>query len=168
MLESEGLSPRWHLIGSLQTNKVRQVVGRTALIHSVDRIGLAEEIGRCSVRSGMTTPVLLQFNLSHEESKHGFDESEAERALDACSRIPGICMEGLMTMAPLAGGSSAAAQAFDTARRLFERLRDSGVADPDVFCRLSMGMSGDFPEAIRAGATIIRVGSAVFGVRHPL
>ena len=165
-LSGEGLSPRWHLIGTLQTNKVRQVAGRTELIHSVDRLDLAQEIDRRSQAMGIATSILLQVNIAHEASKHGFDPAETARSLAEMARMPGLRVEGLMTMAPLDGGMAAAEDTFGAARGLFDRLRAAGDADPAVFRLLSMGMSGDYEAAIRAGATHVRVGGAIFGPKN--
>ncbi len=164
-LSVEGLTPHWHLIGTLQTNKVRHVIGRTTLIHSVDRIELAAEIGRRSAAQGICTSVLLQFNIAREASKHGFEADAAMESLAATAAIPGLAVEGLMTMAPLEGGLPEAERTFLAARRLFDRIRASGLVDPASFCRLSMGMSGDYTVAIPAGATLVRVGGAIFGPR---
>lgn len=155
--------PRWHLIGTLQTKKARQIVGKTVLIHSLDRPDLAVELGKRSVALGLTTDVLMQFNIAREPSKHGYDVEAAESALAQCVSTPGLTVRGIMVMAPLAGGSDRARETFEAARALYERLRNGGIADPVRFNQLSMGMSGDVAEAIRAGATIVRVGSAIFG-----
>ena len=165
ILAAEGLHPRWHLIGTLQTNKVRQVAGKTCLIHSVDRPQLASEISRRSESLGIRTPVLLQFNIAGEESKHGYDPSTALDALSQAAALKGLSIEGLMAMAPLEGAMTAAERTFEAAKALFDRLRASGCVDSAVFCKLSMGMSGDYEAAIHAGATHIRVGSLIFG--HP-
>lgn len=164
-LADAGLTPRWHLIGTLQTNKVRQVLGRTVLIHSVDRLELAREIDRRSQARGIRTSILLQVNIAREASKHGFDPEDTAISLAEMSRFSGLRIEGLMTMAPLEGGLAAAEETFGAARGLFERLRTSGDTDPAVFHLLSMGMSGDYEAAIRAGATHVRVGGAIFGSR---
>ncbi len=153
---------RWHMIGTLQRNKVRQIIGKTALVHSLDRTALAVELGKRSVARDVVTDVLLQFNLTGEASKHGYTAAEAQHALAACAAIPGIAIRGIMAMAPLVGGSDAAKRTFATARALFERLRTDGCVSRTRFCHLSMGMSGDYVEAIQEGATIIRVGSILF------
>ena len=162
-LASRELHPQWHLIGTLQTNKVRQVVGKTCLIHSVDRLPLASEISRRSEALDIRTPVLLQFNIAGEESKHGYDPSDALEALAQAAALKGLSIEGLMAMAPMEGAVPAAEKTFEAAKNLYDRLRASGVVDAAVFCKLSMGMSGDYEAAIHAGATHIRVGSLVFG-----
>ena len=105
----------------------------------------------------------MQVNVARESSKHGFDPEDAARSLAVMSRLPGLRIKGLMAMAPLEGGLAAAEDAFGTAHILFERLRSAGGADPAVFHLLSMGMSGDYEAAIRAGATHVRVGEAIFG-----
>lgn len=155
--------PHWHLIGTLQTRKARQIVGKTTLVHSLDRVELAIELGKRSEALGIKTDVLMQFNIAREPSKHGYDAREADFALEQCVATPGLAVRGIMVMAPLAGGTDVARETFEAARTLYDRLRSGGVADPAVFNHLSMGMSGDVAEAIRAGATIVRVGSAIFG-----
>jgi uncharacterized pyridoxal phosphate-containing UPF0001 family protein len=130
---------------------------------SLDRPELAVELGRRSVALGITTDVLMQFNIAREPSKHGFDAEAADAALAQCVSTPGLAVRGIMVMAPLAGASDKARKTFEAARALFERLRAGGIADPVLFDQLSMGMSGDVAEAIRAGATIVRIGTAIFG-----
>ena len=105
----------------------------------------------------------MQFNIAREPSKHGYDVEEAESALEQCVSTPGLAVRGIMVMAPLAGGPGKARETFEAARALFDRLRSIGLADPARFNQLSMGMSGDVAEAIRAGATIVRIGTSIFG-----
>lgn len=158
-----GLFPqvRWHFIGTLQSNKVQHVVGKAHLIHSVDSFRLLERIDRVAQARGVVQPVLLQVNVSHEESKHGMDASEAEEALTASVEMPGVEVQGLMTIAPLARAESVR-WVFRELRGLFETMnamRFNGVE----LTQLSMGMTNDFEVAIEEGATIVRVGRAIFG-----
>lgn len=159
-----GLMPRWHLIGTLQRNKVRQIVGCAHLIHSVDSLDLLNEISRRSEQLGILTDLLLQVNVSGEASKHGFAPDSAAAAAERAAVLPGIRVCGLMTMAPLTDRPDDTLPVFDAARRLFEDLADR-LGRPPSFAALSMGMSQDFRQAIRCGATHVRIGSAIFGPR---
>lgn len=154
----------FHLIGTLQTNKVRHVVGQVELIHSVDSTRLLETIAQRAEHLGIVQRVLLQVNVSGEDTKHGFDPEEIERVLDLAVSLPHVAVEGLMTMAPIADEA--------TTRKVFSDLRKLLVASRDYAVgrgynaiqlkELSMGMSGDFQVAIEEGATLVRVGSALF------
>lgn len=145
----------WHFIGPLQRNKVRQVRPAVSLLHSLDRIELAHAWMK---GPGQAPPVLIQIKLGAEETKHGFEPGEAERALVACESL-GVRVIGLMAIPPPATVS-------DEVRRWFRTLRElrDQLDRPDLV-ELSMGMSQDFEVAIEEGATIIRVGSAIFGAR---
>ena len=148
----------WHLIGHLQRNKVARVLPYVRLIHSVDSMRLAEEIDR---RATGPAAVLLEINVSGEPAKHGFAPDQVEPLLLELAAYPNLHIRGLMTMASLEGGQSAAAEQFASLRELRDKL--SRVAPPNIQLKeLSMGMSGDFEVAIREGATIVRVGSALF------
>ena len=158
-----GLFPeaRWHFIGTLQSNKVQHVVGKACLIHSVDSLKLLERIDRVAEALGVVQPVLLQVNIAHEGSKHGMDRAEAEDVLRASLEMPGVSVRGLMTMAPNARPESVR-WVFRDLRDLFESLsamRFNGVE----LSELSMGMTNDFGVAIEEGATIVRIGRAIFG-----
>ncbi len=147
----------WHFIGPLQRNKVRRVRTAVTLLHSLDRVELAEAWLK---GPGRAPPVLLQVHLGGEATKQGFDESEVEAAVDRCEAL-GVTVRGLMTIPPPANDPDDARPWFRTLRRLRDVVRD---AHPEV-TELSMGMTGDFEAAIAEGATIIRVGSAIFGPR---
>jgi pyridoxal phosphate enzyme (YggS family) len=151
---------RWHLIGTLQKNKARQVVGRFALIHSVDRDDLAAELSRRSV-GGSRQPVLIQVNCSGEPQKGGVDWGDFRRLLEACVALPGIDVRGLMTMAALADDPETQRPVF---RRLRE-LRDEAVTAGFELPELSMGMSGDYLVAVEEGATMVRLRTLLFGER---
>ncbi|MCB1137019.1 MAG: YggS family pyridoxal phosphate-dependent enzyme [Chlamydiia bacterium] len=156
LLEKLSLAPpdvRWHLIGTLQRKKVAKLVGVAALIHSVDSLDLAQRISEVSAERGLVSAVLLQVNTSGEESKHGFSPAELRAAHPALRAMPGLCLEGLMTMAPLTEDEAVIRACFADLRRLRDEL---GLRE------LSMGMSHDYPIAIQEGATILRVGSALF------
>ena len=145
----------WHFVGSLQANKVKYLVGRVALVHTVDREDLAAEISRRSVRAAAVTRVLLEVNVAGEASKAGCRPEEAARLAEAVRRLPGVALEGLMCIPPAEGDP----------RPHFAALR--GLRDRLGLAELSMGMSGDYPVAIEEGATLVRVGTAIFGERPP-
>lgn len=161
-LSRRGLHPFWHLIGTLQRNKVRQVVGKTALIHSVDSADLLDEIDRRSQTAGLRTAVLLQINTSGESSKHGFTPQQTLAAARLALRCPGIRLRGLMTMAPLSEAPETSRPVFRRAADLFAEIRELS----DDIAILSMGMSQDYAVAIACGATHIRLGTAIFGPRN--
>ena len=152
------------LIGHLQSNKVKKIVPLVDGIDSVDSLKLANRIHMASVESQTIMPVLLQYNTSEGASKSGFEtEDDLFRALDAMEDLQGIRIGGLMTIGPLAGGEKETRSAFALLRELQQKCL---VRYPHFdFSALSMGMSGDFPLAIREGATMVRVGTALFGKR---
>ncbi|MFP5352345.1 MAG: YggS family pyridoxal phosphate-dependent enzyme [Actinomycetota bacterium] len=156
------LPVEWHFIGHLQTNKARHVVGTARLIHSVDRLGLAEAIARRARSLGVEQEVLIEVNVSGEASKHGAEPARALSLAEEVDALGGIKVRGLMTMAPLADRAEASRPVFSELRDLGERLRQ---AFPDAV-ELSMGMSRDFEVAIEEGATLVRVGEAIFGPRR--
>lgn len=149
---------QWHLIGHLQRNKAKSVLGATALIHSVDSLRLAERISEVVTER---MPVLCEVNVSGEESKDGFTQDELLCAWDELVQLPGVEVRGLMTMAPLSEDPEAARPVFAQLRELRETLQarsEGRLKLPE----LSMGMSGDYVVAIQEGATLIRVGSRLF------
>lgn len=158
------LTPNWHLIGTLQRNKVKYIIGKTYLIHSVNTLELAEEISKRSVAAGLVTDILLQGNISGEESKHGFSPEELKTAVEAVSSMEGVRMRGIMTMAPIETAPGQARPVFAKTREIFEDLKAS-VKDVSCWDTLSMGMSGDYREAIAEGSTCVRIGTAIFGDR---
>lgn len=154
-----GSEVHWHFIGHLQTNKARNVVGRFALIHSVDRMELASEIGRRAAAAGVVQPALVEVRLDPAPTKGGVDPGAALELAHAVGELPGIGLRGLMGMPPYAEDPEAARDAFRRLRALFERL-------PARYREvLSMGMSADFEVAIEEGATLVRIGTAIFGRR---
>ena len=163
-LAEAGASPNWHLIGTLQRNKVRQVVGRSHLIHSVDSMALLEEISRRSQAGGHRTDVLLQVNSSEEANKHGFAPEVLPAAAETGCLLPGIRICGLMAMAQLTDQPEETCPVFERTRVLFDHIGEN-LGWPDCWTVLSMGMSQDFIQAIGCGATHVRIGSAVFGPR---
>jgi len=152
----------WHLIGHLQTNKVRKVIGRFALFHGVDNTALALQMNRIAGEFGVTASILLEVNVSGEESKFGFTPSGLPTALEELLPLPHLRVEGLMTMAPFSENPDCARPVFEGLRKLRDAL---SAASGHPLKELSMGMSGDFEQGIAEGATIVRVGSAIFGAR---
>jgi hypothetical protein len=153
---------RWHLIGHLQSNKVRKALPLFELIHGVDSAELARDIDRIGGELGLHPRVLLEVNVSGEGSKHGFEPEALERQLDGLLSLPRVQVEGFMTMAPLAPEAEASRPFFAKLRELRDRLAvRAGIPLPI----LSMGMSGDFEVAVEEGATLVRVGSSIFGNR---
>jgi len=155
------LPVRWHLIGHLQRNKVRRTLPLVEMIQSADSLELVAAVAQSAAESGRRVPVLLEVNVSGEAAKHGFLPREIEPLLPELARQEHVEIRGLMCMASLEGGLDAARRDFRALRELRDRLRDS---DPESLHldELSMGMSGDFEVAIEEGATIVRVGSALF------
>lgn len=159
----------WHLIGRLQTNKLRTVLPETVLIHSVDSVKLLERISQAASDRRETCAVLLEVNISGEPSKQGFDPEELRAAWDECLRLPNIEIRGLMTMAPFTDNSEDSRAVFRGLREFRDDLRERAgtLIERHSLRDLSMGMSGDFEVAIEEGATLIRVGNAVFeGIRQ--
>lgn len=160
---SLGLDVNWHLIGTLQKNKVKYIIGKTHLIHSVNSVELAEEISKRSAGNNVTSRILLQANVSGEESKHGFAPHELKPAIDKIMDMPSIEICGLMTMAPIETYEGQAREVFAKTRVIFEDLKSyTGLDSWNV---LSMGMSQDYKSAIYEGSTHIRIGTAIFGNR---
>jgi pyridoxal phosphate enzyme (YggS family) len=149
-----------HLIGSLQTNKVRHAVGMFGLIHSVDRASLVTALAARAQAQGIVQPVLIQVNIAEEEQKHGCRVDEAQPLLELISTTPGLALQGLMTMAPLVATAEQARPVFVALRELRDRLQrdfpEAGLQE------LSMGMTNDYVAAVEEGATIVRVGRAIF------
>ncbi|HEV8599102.1 MAG TPA: YggS family pyridoxal phosphate-dependent enzyme [Gemmatimonadales bacterium] len=154
------LAVRWHLIGSLQRNKARHVVGRFALIHSIDRVELAEELDR-RIGDGPPQPVLVEVNCSGEPQKGGAEPEQLPGLLERIGALPGLELRGLMTLAALSDDERVQRRAFGLLRSLRDRMQNAGYALPE----LSMGMSGDFPVAVEEGATLVRLGTLLFGER---
>ena len=155
--------PVWHIIGSLQTNKLKYIIGEVGLIQSVDSVKLAEAIGEMSVKRQVTTDVLMEVNISGEESKHGFRESAIEEALEQMSVIKGLSVKGLMMMAPATDDRSYLCSLFEKTRNIYDNLMDStSKYDNITMSILSMGMSSDYIEAVKCGSNMVRIGTALF------
>jgi len=152
---------RWHLIGHLQRNKAKDVPGRFGLVHSLDSAALAEELDRRAATHGATVKALLQVNVAGETQKSGCAPAEAAGLAKRVAGLPRLALEGLMTIAPLTDDEAAQRRTFRGLRELRDALKEDGLWLPT----LSMGMSGDYGVAIEEGATVIRVGTALFGSR---
>ena len=162
----DALNPdyRIHLIGQLQTNKVRPIIDRVAMIQSVDREALAREISRRAVNAGVEMPVLIQVNIARESQKAGVDEEQLLPLLKLCAGLPGVKVDGLMAIMPIADDPEDVRPYFRRMRGWFERLRDMDI--PGISMNtLSMGMSDDAVVAAQEGATMVRLGRALFGAR---
>ena len=149
-------SARWHLIGHLQTNKVKYVVGKAELIHSVDSLHLAEAINAQALKAQICQDILLEVNISGEESKYGLTIEKIPTIIKEIDRLPGLCFKGFMTMAPLGAPEEEIRSIFSKAKKLFDEYKPYGASV------LSMGMSGDFEIAVEEGATCVRVGRSIF------
>jgi len=162
----------WHLVGHLQSRKVRDAIELFDVIHSVDSVKLADKLGRLCVEAGCTMPVLLECNVSGETSKYGFplattdDRERWWSDVETILALPGVRVEGLMTVAPVVTDPNDARPVF----QMLRVLRDDLIAHfPQANCRhLSMGMTDDFEVAIEEGATMVRIGRALFGERQPV
>ena len=160
--ELADLDIEWHLIGHLQRNKAKRTVELATLIHSVDSLRLLKSIDGFATDQNKTARVLLEINVSGEEAKHGFSANELPAIVEAVAEFEAIQVDGLMAMAGLAGDQEDARREFASLRELAEQTVGTGLPANVQMKALSMGMSGDFETAIEEGATIVRVGSALF------
>jgi pyridoxal phosphate enzyme (YggS family) len=151
----------WHMIGHLQSRKARRAANVADVIHSVDSLRLGERLSKAAMEDGRTATVLAQVNTSGEESKGGFDLASATDEVARMAELPGLRVNGLMTMAPFVDDEIVLGEAFGSLRRLGEELATSGRVGPE----LSMGMTNDLEVAIREGSTMVRIGTALFGER---
>ena len=156
---------RWHMIGHLQRNKVKYIIDKVSLIHSVDSLRLAEEISTQANRKQVCANILVEVNIAQEESKFGTSRNEALQLVEDISRLPNISVKGLMTIAPFVTNP-------EDNRRYFRQIRELSVdimeknIDNVTMSILSMGMTGDYMVAIEEGATMVRVGTGIFGERN--
>lgn len=160
--ELDGVGIDWHFIGQLQRNKARHVVGVARLIHAVDSARLAREIDKRAAAAGVVQEVLVAVSLAGEEHKSGVREDQVAELLDALAALPALRCRGLMTMPPLAENPEDSRPYYRRLRELRDRLAASGATGLD---ELSMGTTGDFEVAVEEGATLVRVGTAIFGPR---
>lgn len=155
----------WHMIGHLQRNKVKYIIGKVDLIHSVDSLRLAEEIQKESEKKGVTTDILIEVNVAEEESKFGVSVEDTLELVSEVAKLPNVRIRGLMTIAPYVVDS-------EENRWIFRKIKDLSVdiaaKNIDNVCMdiLSMGMTGDYTVAIEEGATLVRVGTGIFGERN--
>ena len=158
---------KWHIIGHLQTNKVKYIVPFVSMIESVDSLRLLDVVQNESEKAGKVTDVLLQVHIATEETKFGFDISEAEQTdwKNVSGRLPDVRIRGLMGMASFSDDEELVRSEFKKLRSLFLRLKEQYFKEIDYFSEVSMGMSGDWMTAVEEGSTMIRVGTAVFGQR---
>ncbi len=157
---------RWHMIGHLQRNKVKDVVGKAALIHSVDSLRLAEEISKESAKKNLVTDILIEVNIAMEESKFGFSDYETLLTfLQNIASLPNICVKGLMTVAPYTENPEENRCYFSKLRQLAVDIMQENIDNISMDI-LSMGMTGDYEVAIEEGATYVRVGTGIFGERN--
>jgi len=161
MKAAPGEGIRWHLIGHLQRNKAKLVPGRFALVHSIDSPELGDELERRAAAAGTTVPVLVQVNVAREPQKSGCDPESARALVRALGSRAHVRVEGLMTMAPFTDDVDVQRRTFRGLRELRDELQEEGVWLPT----LSMGMSGDYGTAVEEGATVVRLGTVLFGPR---
>lgn len=159
---------QWHLIGQLQTNKVKDIVGKCALIHGVDRLKLAKKINEESQKKDCITPILIQLKIGEEASKSGYAPEQlfAELNDGIWSKLTHIKPCGVMGMATFTDDTEQIRREFQELKSTFDTLKSDYFKDVDYFREISMGMSGDYPIALEEGATMVRIGSKLFGPRH--
>ena len=154
----------WHFIGHLQKNKVKYVVGKVKLIHSVDSFELAQEISKKALKMELVQDVLMEVNISGEESKYGVKKDEVKKLLKEISTLSNIKVKGLMTMAPNIEDENIVRGVFKGLKTLFEEIKEENIENIEMKY-LSMGMSHDYKLAVLEGANIVRVGSLLYGNR---
>ncbi len=166
LAKRDAVSPevRWHLIGHLQTNKVRQIIDKVDLIHSLDSLHLAEEIQKRAQLAGRTVDLLVEVNVGAEESKFGLDPAAVRGFLESLQGMDRIRILGLMTVAPFLEDPESVRMVFRSLKGLFDELKDLKLPNVQMM-HLSMGMTHDFEVAIEEGATMVRVGTGIFGAR---
>ncbi len=158
---------KWHMIGHLQRNKVKYIVDKVYLIHSVDSLKLAQEISKEALKKNVTVSVLIEVNVAEEESKFGIKISEAEDLIRNIAALPGICIKGLMTIAPYVDEAEENRQYFALLKQLAVDISKKNIDNVNMSV-LSMGMTGDYMVAIEEGASYVRVGTGIFGERRYL
>ncbi len=163
-IEAIGVPLRWHLIGHLQTNKVKYIAGKVVMIHSVDSLKLAEVIDKESEKAGVVTDILLEINIAGEESKYGIEPSETEALARSISPLKHVRICGLMTVAPETDEPENNRPYFRQMRELSVDIASKNIDNISMNV-LSMGMTGDFEIAVEEGATHVRVGTGIFGAR---
>lgn len=168
MLEKQTIIDKplqWHLLGHLQRNKVRQIVGRVTRIHSVDSLRLAKQIQTEYEKKNLIADILIEVNMAREESKFGFMPEETEEAIRQIAEFPNICVKGLMTVAPFVENPEENRTHFHNLNKLLVDINGKNIDNINMR-ELSMGMTGDYEVAIEEGATFVRVGTGIFGRRQ--
>ena len=155
----------WHMIGHLQRNKVKYIVGKTALIHSVDSLRLAEEISKEAVRHNVIVPLLIEVNVAREDSKFGVSVDETAEIAKEIAKLPGVRLKGLMTIAPFTENAENNRIYFKQLKQLSVDIKNKNIDNVNMDV-LSMGMTGDYEVAVEEGATCVRVGTGIFGERE--
>lgn len=158
---------RWHMIGHLQRNKVKQIIGKAVLIHSVDSLRLAKQIEEEAAKQNLTVDILLEINVAEEDSKFGFKMDEAESAILEIATFPHVKIKGLMTIAPFVEKSEENRSVFKKLRQFYVDMQSKNIDNVNMSV-LSMGMTGDYEVAIEEGATLVRVGTGIFGTRYKI
>ncbi len=156
---------RWHMIGHLQTNKVKYIVGKVFLIHSVDSLHLAEAISKEAVKQNTMVNILIEVNVAKEDTKYGAMAEDTVSLVEKIALLPGICVKGLMTIAPYVENPQENRQYFVKLRQLAVDIKSKNIDNVHMDI-LSMGMTGDYMVAIEEGATYVRVGTGIFGERQ--
>ncbi len=157
--------PKWHLIGHLQTNKVKYIVDKVSLIHSVDSLRLAEEISKRSEKVEKVMDILIQINVADESTKFGIQREEIFELVEQVAELPNIRIKGLMAIAPNTDDEAALRKYFSEMKDIFETLKKTMYNKTDM-TYLSMGMSNDYEIAIEEGANMVRIGTGIFGARN--
>lgn len=168
MMDKEAIMPKdiqWHMIGHLQRNKVKYLMGKAALIHSVDSLRLAEEISSQSTKHQVETDILVEVNIAEESSKFGTTKDEAIELVAAIAKLPNIHIKGLMTIAPFVEDPEDNRKYFKQIKQLSVDIKNKNIDNVSMEI-LSMGMTGDYMVAIEEGATMVRVGTGIFGERN--
>ena len=155
---------RWHMIGHLQRNKVKYIVDKVYMIHSVDSLRLAEEISKEAGKKGVTVSILIEINAAEEETKFGTTCEEAGRLVEEIAQLPNLSIKGLMTIAPYVENAEENRQYFEKLRQIYVDINRKNI-DNVYMAELSMGMTGDYEVAVTEGATYVRVGTGIFGER---
>ena len=156
---------RWHMIGHLQRNKVKYIVDKVYLIHSVDSLRLAEEISKEAVKKNVCMNILVEVNVANEETKFGTTCEEVKQLVQDIAKLPNICVKGLMTIAPFVENAEKNRPFFSNLKKISVDIMEENI-DNITMENLSMGMTGDYTVAVSEGATYVRVGTGIFGVRQ--
>ncbi len=163
--EKVSLPARWHMIGHLQTNKVKYVIDKVVLFHSVDSVHLARQIEKEAAKRNLTAEILLQVNIAKEDTKFGLDEKEVLSMVEEIRLLPHVHIRGLMTSAPFVENPEENRCYFKKLHQLFVDIREKNI-DNVAMDVLSMGMTNDYEVAVEEGATMVRIGTAIFGERN--